>query len=78
MAARPRQSAEKIALKKSLSPPYLPIPKFDSYQSYDEFCKRVTSLKLPQKWEISIDNNGHCWKKDDMKYLKLTFLLITY
>ena len=40
------------------------IQKFDCYQSYDEFYKRVASLKLPQKWEIIIGNNVHCWNKD--------------
>ena len=66
IAARPRPSAEKIALKKSLSPSNLSIQKFDCYQSYDEFCKHVASLKLPQNWEIIIGNNVHCWKKDDL------------
>ena len=66
ITAKPRPSAEKIALKKSLSQTNLLIQKFDCYQSCDEFYKRVASLKLPQKWEIIIGNNVYCWKKDDI------------
>ena len=87
-AAKPRPSAEKNTIKKSLLPPnlpiqnsdcYLPIQNSDCYKSYVEFCKCVASIQLPQKWEISIGNNVHCWKKVTfMKYLKLKFLLIIY
>ena len=65
-AAKPRPSAEKNTIKKSFLPPNLPIQNSDCYKSYDEFCKCVASIKLPQKWEISIGNKVHCWKKGNI------------
>ena len=38
----------------------------DFYQTFEEFCKRILQLKLPNTWSIKIANNlAHIYEKDD-------------
>ena len=38
----------------------------DVYQNFEEFCNRITKLKLPEKWGIVIEqNNVHVFQKEE-------------
>ena len=62
----PRSSAENISIKRSNNIPCSTSTIVSPcYKSYDEFKKRIASLKLPSSWEIVHNNDNIVFKFND-------------
>ena len=62
----PRSSAENISIKRSNNIPCSTSTIVSPcYKSYDEFKKRIASLKLPSSWEIVHNNDNIVFKYND-------------